>query len=256
MRDLPRLTLLVLRMHLFRVLRARRSLVGALLCALPPVLAAAVTAGGEATSDEIVTRIGWFLGLQVVLPLLCLLGGSAVIAEELENRTLTYVFTRPVPRAALFLGRTLATLAWTALGLGLALAGMLVAVRLGGGEPLSPGIAGPLLRAYVLGAAAYTAIFAALGTLTRHPMIVGVAYVFTIEGFLANLPGQNAGLTVQYWLRNLVLASGSETAWRGAEFAGGGVEAGEALVRLALILAVTLVAGSWIVSRREYVLPA
>jgi ABC-type transport system involved in multi-copper enzyme maturation permease subunit len=257
MLELPRLTLLILRLSLFRVLRARRTLFGALLCALPPAIAWLVfSTGKEIAGDPVVTHLGWFLGLQVVLPLLSLLGGSAVIAEELENRTLTYVFTRPVPRAALFLGRTLATLAWTALGLALMLGGMLLVVRLSGAEPVSPGVAGPLLRAYVLGAAAYTAIFAALGTWTRHPMIVGAAYTFAIEGFLANLPGQNASLTVQHWLRSFVLASGSETAFGAAEFVGGDASAAQALTRLLVILGVTLVAGSLIVSRRQYVLPA
>jgi ABC-2 type transport system permease protein len=255
--ELARATLLILRMHLFRVLRARRTLFGALLCAAPPAVAWLVFAtGAELAADPVVTHLGWFLGLQVVLPLLCLLGGSAVIAEELENRTLTYFFTRPIPRAALFLGRTLATFTWSALGLALSLGGMLLVAHLAGAAPASPGVAGPLLRAFVLGAAAYTAIFAALGTLTRHPMIVGAAYAFAIEGFLANLPGQNAGLTVQHWLRNLVLASGSPSAWSGQEFVGGGGGAAQALTRLALILGVTLVAGSMIVSRRQYVLPA
>jgi ABC-type transport system involved in multi-copper enzyme maturation permease subunit len=37
--------------------------------------------------------------VQGTVPLLALILGASVVAEEIEDRTLTYLFTRPVPRA-------------------------------------------------------------------------------------------------------------------------------------------------------------
>jgi hypothetical protein len=47
-------------------------------------------------------------------------------------------------------------------------------------------------------------------------MIAGLGYTFAIEGFLANLPGKNQALTIQYYLRSLIAAHGS-AAWANVE---------------------------------------
>ena len=57
----------------------------------------------------ILAEIGWVLMVQGTVPLVALILGSAVVAEEIEDRTITYLFTRPIPRAAVLLGRWLAT---------------------------------------------------------------------------------------------------------------------------------------------------
>ena len=254
-------TFLIARLHLFHVLRTRRTWIGLALLAVPLAVAQLVfSAEKNVPVDAVVTHLGWFLLLQVMTPILALISGSAVISEERENRTITYLFTRPIPRATLLLGRYLATLVWITVGLAAAGAALVLLARqhalgLPDADALSAGVAGPLLRTLVIGGAVYTALFAALGAVTKYPMIVGAAYTFVIEGFLANLPGSLREMTVQYWLRTYLLDTGS-SAWHLPEFVGGDADAQAALTRLALILVLSLVGGSWVVSRREFVLPA
>jgi hypothetical protein len=120
---------------------------------------------------------------------------------------------------------------------------------------LSAGVALPLLQAVLLGALVYSALFSVAGTLFKHPMIIGLAYAFVIEGFLADLPGKNQALTIQYYLRSWIAAYGSE-AWSRVEgFAGATFDSPEgAITTLVMIWIAALVLGSWQVSRREFVL--
>lgn len=74
-----------------------------LLLALIPALIA-VAAGGASDAEELASQLSVML-LQFAAPLVGLILGSVVIAEEVEGRTITYFFTRPVHRSALFLGR-------------------------------------------------------------------------------------------------------------------------------------------------------
>jgi ABC-type transport system involved in multi-copper enzyme maturation permease subunit len=258
------------RTQLVRSLALRRSWLVYAFTLLPVFVALMIATRGRRVSAEgIAVHLGWFLYLQVVVPLVSLLAGQAVISREVEDRTITYLFSRPISRPAMFVGRSLGALAFTLLLL-LAGAGLLLFAASHGplGKtpdpalfPLAPwssdGIVLPLLAAVALGAVAYTLLFAALGVFTKHPMIIGLAYTFAIEGFLSNLPGSNQALAVQYYLRSWIAAHGADS-WRRLE----GVDMttfespGRVLVTLALVAALALALGSWWIRKKEFVLSA
>jgi ABC-type transport system involved in multi-copper enzyme maturation permease subunit len=199
----------------------------------------------------VAVHIGWLLLVQVVVPLCALVCGSAVVTEEIENRTITYLFTRPIPRSAVLLGRWAAALVVLSVLLGLS---ALATTWIGAAEA---GISAPLLTATLLGGAVYSGLFAAAGVFFRHPMIAGLGYAFAIEGFLANLPGKNQILTVQYHLRSVIAATGSRSWHEIAGFSSARFETlGGSIGTLALVLAAVLALGSWRISRKEFVLSA
>ncbi|HEU4418425.1 MAG TPA: ABC transporter permease subunit [Planctomycetota bacterium] len=252
-------TWLLFRTQLSRVWWSRRAHACLALAAATPVIAWLAAAFGENSGAVIATTLGWMLLLQVIVPLLALVAGSAVITEEIEDRTISYLFSRPIPRASVLLGRWLAALLFVSTLLAVAsLATVFLASRSAApGPAVGSGIAIPLLEAAVLGGAVYSAIFAAAGVFFRHPMIVGLGYAFAIEGFLANLPGRNQALTVQFYLRSFVGTTGSET-WREVEGFGPSRfdSAASAVVTLAVVLVLFLAAASWRITRREFVLSA
>ena len=49
------------------------------------------------------------------MPVLAVFYGTALMADEVEDKTLTYLFTRPIPRGAVLIGKYLAYLACTIL---------------------------------------------------------------------------------------------------------------------------------------------
>lgn len=262
--SLLRATALLFAVQLSTTLRSRRTLICVLVALVPVGVAAFVSVASSRNGQpapETPTVIGWYVQVQVIVPILALVLGSGVVAGELEDRTLTYLFTRPIPRASVLLGRWLAAL--LVLSVLLSTTSFLTLWFLDLGIPMGPGIPVPegvplsLFLVVLLGAAVYSAVFAAAGTFLKHPMIVGLGYVFAIEGFLANLPGDSQGLTLQYYLRSFAVAYGPE-AWRQMEaFEGLQFDPGpEALRTLGLTLAVALGVGFRVVSRRQYVLPA
>ena len=55
----------------------------------------------------------WLLYLRFVVPVLGAFYGTSLMSDEVEDRTITYLFTRPVPRGAVIIGKYLAYLACT-----------------------------------------------------------------------------------------------------------------------------------------------
>ncbi len=240
--------------------RSRRAWAAAGLLLLPALIAWLVAAANaKVTPSGLSTMLGWYALLGVSVPLASLLLGVAVIAEEVEDRTITYLLLRPIPRAALLFGRLLPAVAWlwafSAVGTALLVAA--ASTARGSDAGVSDGVRLPLLLAACAGVAAYTALHAALGVWVKHAMIVGLAYSFAIEGFLSNLPGRNQLLTIQHHLRSLVAGTGDD-AWQRID--GFGAMEWNPLSDSALVLAmVALVAclvGAWRLARRQFELSA
>jgi ABC-type transport system involved in multi-copper enzyme maturation permease subunit len=250
MQGLASATGLLFRTQVVRIWWTRRTISCAALALLPPLVAwIAANAGSRHDGVAIATHVGWLLLVQVVTPLLALLCGSAVVTEEIEDRTLTYLFSRPIPRAAVLLGRWLAALVVVSFFLGISA----ILSCFAASAETDPGLLRPLLAASLIGGAVYSGLFAAAGVFVRHPMIAGLGYTFAVEGFLANLPGK----TIQYYLRSVIAARGSR-AWSAVEgFASTRFEtAGASIATLALVLAAVLVLASWRITRREFVVGA
>ena len=58
----------------------------------------------------------WMLFLRFIVPVLGVFYGTALMADEVEDKTITYLFTRPIPRGAVLVGKYLAYLACTIAG--------------------------------------------------------------------------------------------------------------------------------------------
>ena len=244
--------------HWMTTLRSRRALI-CLLLALTPALVTLLPPVPQASAEEVVQLIGMMLLLQLVAPVIGLVAGSFVFSEEVENRTITYPFTRPVPRAALFLGRYLATLVLVCGLLGLcALAVPSFALMRGRPDDLAPGAAADLITAAVLAGAIYSLITGALGVFVKRPIVFGLFYLIAMEGVLANLPGSGQRATLQYYLRSISTRLGVEE----NEFLRENpliqdtvfLPPTEAVVRLLVFIGLGLVVAGWGIRRRQYVL--
>jgi len=186
-----------------------------------------------------------------------------VIAEEIEDRTITFLFTRPIPRASILVGRYLAALVLVVIVLG---ASSGIVFRLlaglhgndGSAIEIPAGFLWRLFACVLLGGAVYSAVFSALGALVKRPILVGIGYCFVFEGLLANLPGQNQKLTILYYLKSVLLAGNTELlpmfeqTLAPLELA----TPFSAVRTLLLVLVAALALGSWRLARREYVLSA
>jgi len=162
--------------------------------------------GAQIRGDAIFGGVIWLLFIRVIVPLLGVFYGTALIADEVDDKTITYLFTRPIPRSAVVVGKYLAYLACTIL---LVLPSVMIVffliVPIGGG---SIGETFPSLVAdlgmLVVGLAAYGAVFALVGTRLKRPLVVGLVFAFGWEPAVLLFPGYLKRLTVAYYMQALV----------------------------------------------------
>ena len=148
----------------------------------------------------------WLLYVRFIVPVLGVFYGTALIADEVDDKTITYLFTRPIPRGAVLIGKYLAYLACTVL-LILPTVTMvfLLIVPLGEG---SVGRAFPSLLTdlgmLTVGLATYGAVFAFIGARLKRPLVIGLVFTFGWEPTVMLVPGYLKQLTVAYYLQSMV----------------------------------------------------
>ena len=146
----------------------------------------------------------WVLFLRFIVPVLGVFYGTALMADEVEDKTLTYLFTRPIPRGAVLVGKFLAYLACTFL---VVLPSVMIVYFLL--VPLSevPGTFGNLLvdlGLLALGLAVYGGVFAFVGAFFKRPLVIGLIFAFGWEQVVLALPGYLKQLTIAFYLQALV----------------------------------------------------
>jgi ABC-type transport system involved in multi-copper enzyme maturation permease subunit len=258
-------------LSLGQMLWSRRSVFLGLLLGGPVLLAAAiriVTAttpfwkfsinGARVGGPALFGMMMWLLYIRFIVPVLGVFYGTALIADEIDDKTITYLFTRPVPRGAVLIGKYLAYVACTAM---LVLPSVVLVyfliVPLGGG---SIGEAFPALLAdlamLIAGLIAYGAVFAWVGARLKRPLVLGLVFVFGWEPAVLLFPGYLKQLTVAYYLQALVphaMPQDSAVSILMQVFREV-PPIGTSLAYLAGIVAVALWLATRAVERREYVL--
>ena len=260
------------------MLWSRRTVFMALIVGLPILLAVLVRVvlafdllnlvnvrvGGEPVEVAGATLFGfmiWLFFLRFSVPVLGVFYGTALIADEVEDRTITYLFTRPVRRGAVLMGKYLAYLACTGL---VVLPPVMVVyfllVPVGGG---SLGAAFPALVKDLgllgLGLAVYGAVFALVGAWFKRPLLSGLIFVFGWEPVIVALPGYMKKFTVAHYLQALVphampQDSGTSVLQSILQVFGPPPSVWSSLVWLAVIWVTGLALATRVVERREYVL--
>ena len=258
-------------LSLGQMLWSRRSIFLALVVGGPVILAAAVRIitlvvpsssfrinGAMIGGPSIFGMMIWLLYVRFIVPVLGVFYGTALIADEVDDKTITYLFTRPIPRGAVLLGKFLAYLGCTVL---LILPTVMVVffliVPLGGG---SIGQAFPSLLIdlgmIALGLPAYGAVFALVGARLKRPLVIGLVFAFGWEPTVMLVPGYLKQLTVAYYLQALVPHAMPQDSTLGAilQVFSDVPPVAASLAALAGITAVALWLAARTVETREYVL--
>ncbi len=148
----------------------------------------------------------WLLYLRFIVPVLGVFYGTALIADEVDDKTITYLFVRPVSRAAVLTGKYLAYLATTVfvvLPSVVLLYFLVVPIGRGSLAASFPALLTDL-GLLALGLAAYGAIFSFIGAWLKHPLVIGLIFAFGWEQLALVLPGYLRRFTVAYYLQSLV----------------------------------------------------
>lgn len=206
-------------LSLGQMLWSRRSVFLAVLVGGPVALAATIYLattlqlsglprinGARVSGAALFGMMIWLLYIRFIVPVLGIFYGTSLIADEIDDKTITYLFVRPIPRAAVLVGKYLSYLACTIL---LILPSVIIVyflvVPIGGGRI---GAEFPALLAdlgmLAVGLTAYGAVFAFVGSRMKRPLVVGLVYAFGWEPGVLLFPGYLKRATVAYYLQALV----------------------------------------------------
>src|SRR3954469_18327623 len=147
----------------------------------------------------------WMLFLRFIVPVLGVFYGTALMADEVEDKTITYLFTRPISRGAVLVGKFLAYLGCTVFVVlpSVMLVYLLVVPMHGSlGASFIDLVKDLILLA--LGLAVYGALFAFVGAKFKRPLIVGLLFIFGWEQAALAFPGYLKRFTIAYYLQGLV----------------------------------------------------
>ncbi len=146
----------------------------------------------------------WMLFLRFIVPVLGVFYGTALMADEVDDKTITYLFSRPVPRGAVLVGKYLAYLACTSL---VVLPSVMLVYFLLIRFSEIPGTFGQLvtdLGLLALGLAVYGALFAFVGAFFKRPLVIGLVFITGWEQTAMALPGYMKRFTIAYYVQSLV----------------------------------------------------
>ena len=181
--------------------------------------------------------------------------GTALVSEEVEGKTLTYLFVRPIPKPTIMLGKYLA-LVWISSLLVLPTV-FLSYVILYLGPDLRPfmddmGTLAKDLGIVFLGLLAYGAMFSLIGALLKHSILAGLVYAFGWEGIISYLPGFTRKLTITHYLQSIF--PHEDTASAIAMLIGERSSTTESVLTLVLLIFFFLATASLVLREKEYVL--
>jgi ABC-type transport system involved in multi-copper enzyme maturation permease subunit len=179
-------------------------------------------------------RVGGAAIHSLILPITCLVVGDAILGAEVRSGVFAFTWLSPVSHWTIVAGRWLGGCLIAAALLGPAA----VAAAVVAGAPAS---AGPAAVAAVTGAAAYLALFVAIGATFKRPVVWSLALVIIVERLLGAALDGIAQLSPG-WLAQAALVGLSGAS---SELERGGIPHGWAAVgRLAVVAVLALALAS------------
>jgi ABC-2 type transport system permease protein len=178
-----------------------------ILLIVPVVASLAVRQGVRFNPDLAYPRMVSTLLANVLIPFVGLLWGTTLLTDEIDGKTLVYLWTRPNGRGTLFaaravlLGVCLAIFSFTAV--------TSVYLCIFAGQKSSENLwanAAMIIwdtRALALGAVAYAAAGLLLASLFKRALVVGLVYVYAVDGVGQFLPGFLRKLSLRHYVLSL-----------------------------------------------------
>jgi hypothetical protein len=160
----------------------------------------------EIDPSNLFLELGFLLHISILLPLASAFIGSGAVADEVEEGTLPYIITRPVPKWRFVVSKVLAGFIVTGMILTLSL--WVTYTVMSGAAGLTQWISGltVLMRVtgvLLLGTLAYVSLFGLLGALMTRPVLYGLVFAFGWEKVVAHLPMRLKFFTIVTYLNGL-----------------------------------------------------
>ncbi len=248
------------------VRRSKRTKVFVAVSCLPVLLAIILqinrlaSAGRGLDGLSVFSNVVMGFSLQFLVLLLSLFFGTSIVADEVDNKTLTYPATRPVSKTAFILGKYAASVSFLLI---LVLASTVVSFLILMADRLSYGTAwaflGKSLAALAFGTICYTALFTLAGTFLKKSILFGLFFCFGWENVVQYFPGTTQKFTIMHYLKSLLPGLEAGTSESGNSgllkfllFRQEPTPVVMAIITLVVLTAVFAGLACWFYSRKEY----
>jgi ABC-2 type transport system permease protein len=190
--------------------RRKRLISLALINLLPVLVVAAIRIwfpGEGITAQMQLAGLSHDTFIPFLIPIAAMAMGIPAIGEQIEDGTIVFMWTRPIKRRAIYLGRLFAAQIVSTLLMSGSLA-LCFMIMVSEGASI---ITFEFLKLYVttfmiigLGAFTYSAVFAAMGTFFKKPVLPAILLAFGWENLVTNIPARVQELSLRFHLQNLI----------------------------------------------------
>jgi hypothetical protein len=145
--------------------------------------------------------------IEFLIPIAAMAVAIPAVGEQIDDGTIVFTWTRPVKRWAIYLGRLFAAqVVSTVVMSGALVLCFLIMVSEG-----THVISFEFLKVYMvtfmiiaLGAVSYSALFAAMGTFFKKPVLPAILFTFGWESMVTNVPARIQEVSLRFHLQNLI----------------------------------------------------
>jgi ABC-2 type transport system permease protein len=187
----------IARLTLKRLFRGRALWVAAGIALLPVIVAAVINRAAQSRMERLEITLDIYVVELLVLAVIPALFVASSIGEDIEDRTITYLWSRPLPRWHVIAGKLLAL---APVAIAVVVGGWLVAIQIGTGQRA------PLWTAIGLGAAALAISMAAAGIATlapKHGMALTIIYMLLFDLPIGEIPASLQVLSITHQARRI-----------------------------------------------------
>ncbi|MGB0115028.1 MAG: hypothetical protein WBP59_17545 [Ilumatobacteraceae bacterium] len=181
-----------------RQLASRARIIGLVILAMIAPVSGFALGSADAELDDAVALVAG-VGLALVVPIVSLVFGGAAIGDLREDKTLVYLWLRPMDRWPIVVG---AAAAAATLAAPIAIVPLLLTAMLTGA---GSGIVAGTLLASLVGVIAYVCVFTLFGVWLKRFIVWGLAYVLIWEGFIAQAGAGVARVALRKYTRSILV---------------------------------------------------
>lgn len=181
-----------------RQLTSRGRIIALTLLALVAPVAGWALGSADASVDDSVQLIAG-IGLGLVVPVVALVFGGAAIGDLRDDKTLVYLWLRPMARWPIAVG---------AAGAACTLAAPITVIPLVAAAALTgagSGIVSGTLVASAVGVIAYVSVFTFLGAWLKRFIVWGLAYILIWEGFISQAGAGVARVAIRKYTGSILV---------------------------------------------------
>jgi ABC-2 type transport system permease protein len=143
--------------------------------------------------------------IQFIIGILSIFYGSSIVDEEVEGKTLIYLFSKPISKASILLGKFFSYITIIIITI---ISGLIISFIIAYFNVHVSYKTIIMVLKYIIASffaiIAYTSIFTMLATFFKRTAIIGLLFIFGWESIVNYMPGKTQKLTVIHYIKSLI----------------------------------------------------